>query len=95
MKPDAQLIQLADLFKERNQQYGNSYKETGKVFEALFPNGIKIDGELDFNRFCILVQIVGKLNRYCNNFAMPLSSDHLKDISVYATMLLELDGGKG
>jgi hypothetical protein len=92
MRPSEQLAKLASLYEERNKQYGNSYKEAGAVLTALFPNGVKLHSHSDMDRFCIIVHMITKLMRYSNNFYTPENPDHLKDISVYATMLLELDG---
>jgi hypothetical protein len=94
MKPAEQLIELAKLYEERNKEYGDSYKEAGAILQALFPNGIELETKHRFNKFCIIVHIVTKLSRYCNNFYIEASPDHLEDIAVYATMLLELDGEK-
>ena len=94
MKPDKALAELATLFQFKNSLYGDSYKQAGYLIHALFPGGIKLAAPGDFNRFCILVHIVTKLHRYCNNFDNTTEPDHMKDISVYATMLLELDSEK-
>lgn len=94
MRPSEELVQLAKLYEERNKAYGDSYKEAGAVLGSLFPNGVTLSEHIDFNRFCIIVHIITKLSRYCNNFQHPNHNDHLKDIAVYATMLLELDGVK-
>lgn len=85
----------ANLFEARNEEYGNSYKDFGKVMAALFDEksagGILLKGERDHARWGILIQIVGKLHRYANNFAGGGHADSLDDISVYAMMLKELD----
>jgi|SRR6516162_9307468 len=91
MRPSEMLCNLGNLYEVRNKAYGDSYKEAGAVLAALFPNGLGIQTAEDFNRFCLLVHIITKLSRYCNNFINPTSSDHMKDIAVYATMQLELD----
>jgi hypothetical protein len=94
MTPSDQLVELANLYDKRNQEYGPNYKEAGPVLEALFTKGVELDTPLNFNRFCIIVHIITKLMRYCNNFYTPENSDHLKDMAVYATILLELDEEK-
>jgi|SRR5215472_4038468 len=94
MRPSETLRELAGLYEERNKQYGDSYKEAGAVFAALFPNGVTLESIKDFNRFAVLMHIVNKLKRYCNNWdKQRIDPDHTKDISVYATMLNELDDG--
>ena len=91
MKPNEQLMELAKLFEERNKEYGSSYKDAGAILQSLFPEGVSLQTYGDFNRFCILVHIITKISRYCNNFNKRSNNDHLKDLAVYATMLLELD----
>jgi hypothetical protein len=91
MKPDETLKQLAGLYQFKNSVYGDSYKQAGYMLHELFPKGITLDKPEAFNRFCIIVHIITKLHRYCNNFDNADEPDHMKDISVYATMLLELD----
>lgn len=81
---------------ERNGSYGESsyggcYKQHGPVMERLFPEGIELSGSNDLSRYAILDTIVGKLIRYANNFHNGGHDDSLKDISVYANMLRELD----
>jgi len=91
MKPDQALHELATLYKLKNSLYGDSYKQAGNLLSSLFPTGIDLRSPEEYNRFCILVHIVTKLSRYCNNFDNANEPDHMKDISVYASMLLELD----
>src|SRR6188472_2513279 len=89
MKPDQALHELATLYKLKNSLYGDSYKQTGHLLQALFPDGILLKTPEDHNRFAILVIMMSKFNRYCNNFDNVNEPDHMKDISVYASMLLE------
>jgi len=91
LKPDQALHKLALLYQLKNSLYGDSYKQAGKILAAIFDDGIEIESEKDFNRFCIYVHIITKLLRYSNNFFKEPDPDHMKDIAVYATMLLELD----
>lgn len=83
----------ATLYEDRNALYGNNYKTFGKAMTALFPNGLKYSllKEADWNRLGVLVQIVGKLTRYCANFNSGGHEDSLEDLAVYAMMLRELD----
>jgi len=95
LKPDQALHELATLYQFKNSLYGDSYKQTGYLLHALFPNGITLETPDDHNRFAILVIMMSKFNRYCNNFNKHIDPDHMKDISVYASMLLELDWTDG
>jgi hypothetical protein len=85
------LNQAADLFEQRDKEYGSCYKIFGSWVSNLFPEGITLKTESDYTRFGLLVQIFSKLQRYCNNFNNAGHPDSLKDLSVYATMLLEID----
>jgi len=85
------LESLVKLYEERNKTYGNDYHENGRLMEALFPNGIKLDTPNDFNRYSVLVHIVTKIGRYVRSFENGGHEDSLNDLIVYAAMLLELD----
>lgn len=88
------LQESVDIFRKRNELYGDNYKKFGAVMHALFPNELQRSSEAAvgyWNRLGILVQIVSKLTRYCENFNEGGHDDSLKDLSVYAAMLRELD----
>lgn len=60
--------------------------------KGIFPNGLMLVSEEDFNRFCIFVQVVSKATRYGQNMANRKGhKDSLDDMSVYAAMLREYD----
>lgn len=85
------LRQSAQTYEERNQLYGGNYKRFGPVMALLFPKGIELMSDDDHNRFGVFVQIVSKLTRYAENFRAGGHDDSLLDMTVYATMLRELD----
>lgn len=90
------LRDAAKIYEERNALYGDVYKRFGAVMIALFPDGVyekPEDGHPadQINRYGLLVQIVGKLMRYCSNYGKGGHSDSLTDLAVYAIMLDELD----
>lgn len=85
------LRQSAQTYEERNKLYGDNYKRFGPVMALLFPKGIDLISEDDHNRFGVFVQIVSKLTRYAENFNEGGHDDSLLDMTVYATMLRELD----
>lgn len=77
-------------FKERNAVYGDSYKRHGEVMAVLFPNGLKLLDEEDFNRFGILNMQVSKLIRYTQAWnERHIDSSH--DLGVYCFMQEEFD----
>ena len=87
-----ELRKMADLYALRNEEYGDSYKIFGHLMNAMFPDGLTIKGIRDWNRMGALMQIVGKITRYRAAFqASQRQDDSLRDLAVYATMLLELD----
>jgi hypothetical protein len=87
------LAEAAELYKTKNALYGNSYKKTGMLLKILFPEGIELKTIDDFNRFSIFTLILGKITRYNNHWNDTDVEDTLTDLSVYAMMLNELDGG--
>ena len=90
-KPAEQLRESADLFESKNKEYGNGYKEFGKIMMEFFPDGIEVKNQKDASRFAMLNIIIAKLDRYCKNFHKGGHADSLVDISVYSAMLKELD----
>lgn len=88
------LHEAADTYRQRAEVYGDNYKRFGYVIGALFPDGVthlKKPG-VDWNsRYGLLMQMVSKLTRYCENFNKGGHDDSLQDLAVYATMLRELD----
>jgi len=85
------LRQAAQLFEERNAQYGDAYIVVGKVLHELFPKGIALNSPEDHARMHLLGWTVGKLTRYAANFSKGGHEDSLKDASVYTAMLRNLD----
>jgi len=84
----------ADTYEERAKMYGNDYKEWGKLMMALFPKGITLDNEGDFNRFNILTRVLGKMTRYAAMMHMGGHQDSAHDSMVYSAMLEELTDEK-
>ena len=87
----SQLEKSAKIFRERGVVYGEAYKQHGSVMETLFPDGIELSSAHDMNRFAILSTIVAKIERYSHNFFSGGHEDSMTDISVYASMLNEID----
>lgn len=92
MRADDRLIKLADLYKQRNALYGDNYKRFGKILFQMFPNGLTLKLEEDFNRIALFVQIVHKVTRYAQQLEEGGHEDSLDDMAVYAQMLAEYDG---
>jgi len=79
-----------ETFKQRGSQYGSSYVQYGQIMKVLFPNGVDLKTEDDFNRMGILNMIVSKLIRYGNMWEKP-HKDSIHDLGVYAFMLEGID----
>ena len=77
-------------FEERASVYGDSYTRHGEVMAALFPDGVHLSTQDDYNRFGILNMQVSKLIRYTQSWNdRHIDSSH--DMGVYCFMQEELD----
>lgn len=85
LRADEVLIQMAETFRSRNSEYGDNWITVGKVFVALFPEGLELKTDTDWIAFHWLSWIVGKLTRFTNSNMQSLDSLH--DIVVYGAML--------
>jgi 2-iminoacetate synthase ThiH len=87
-----QLEEKAALYRQRNSQYGDSYKRIGRVLAAYFgEEGVVLKTPKDFGRFVHFMQIAGRVGRYATQFAKGGHVDSMDDIAVYAMILKELD----
>ena len=93
MSPEQILADAAELYSRRNADYGASYKTFGRIVDAIFPDGLPASTQDDYNRLAIFLTMLGKMHRYALNFKTG-HKDSMRDVSVYAAMLLELDGEK-
>jgi hypothetical protein len=88
--PD-RLVVLGRLYKQRNALYGDNYKHFGHVMVGMFPQGVTLETEEEFNRFTLLINIVHKATRYARGLKAGGHIDSLDDIAVYAQMAQEFD----
>jgi len=85
------LNEAANTFKERNALYGNNYKDFGAALLACFGGSIpEIKTAEDANRLSLIMNCLGKLGRYCQNFENGGHADSAHDLIVYAAMLEEI-----
>ena len=89
--PD-RLRDAAKLFEERNAAYGGNYTGFPAVLEAMFPEGVTLNGGAELARFAFICQLMMKLTRYGRNVNKGGHDDSLEDMAVYAIMSAELDG---
>lgn len=85
------LEDLGNLYRERNKLYGDNYKHFGKILMGIFPNGIELRTEEQFNRFALFLQVVHKVSRYGKAMPDEGHEDSLDDMAVYSQMLQEWD----
>jgi hypothetical protein len=91
MRADELMEAAVETWRARNAVYGNSYIIHGDIAQALFPNGVVLKTPKDHARFANLTLIIGKLNRYCQNFSSGGHQDSIHDLGVYSFMQEELD----
>lgn len=86
---------MAQTYEERNAVYGDNFKNVGAVMMALFPTGIVLRTEEEFNSWHLFELMVVKLTRFANSRLSHCDSIH--DAAVYAAMvesLLPAEKGK-
>lgn len=84
------LNELQEVFKLRNQQYGDSYLTAGQIMEILFPDGIQVKGAREYNRLMIYIHIITKFTRYAHSLQTTGHMDSAEDMCVYSAMLASL-----
>lgn len=82
------LAEMAETFRERNKVYGDNYKRVGAAMVAMFPQGVHLKTEEDFNRWHLFELMVVKLTRFANTGLVHQDSIH--DAAVYAAMVESL-----
>jgi hypothetical protein len=82
------LAEMADTYRERNKVYGDNYKRVGAVMAAMFPNGVDLFTEEDYNVWHLFELMVVKLTRFANSGLTHEDSIH--DAAVYAAMVESL-----
>lgn len=88
MQPDEILIAMAETYRERSKQYGNNWRKIGAVMVALYPTGLTLETEDDFNKFHLFLLSMVKLTRLSESGLSHQDSAH--DNAVYSAMLESL-----
>ena len=83
--------EAAALHTVRSREYGEAYKDHGKIMMEFFPDGITLDSPSDFARFSLFNMIISKMHRYSKSFHSGGHQDSIRDAGVYAHMLEEVD----
>lgn len=78
------LAEMAQTYRERNQVYGDNYKNVGRIMAILFPNGAPAE-LLHSDHFHLFELMVVKLTRFAISDLSHQDSIH--DTAVYAAMI--------
>jgi hypothetical protein len=84
------LAEAALTYEKRNVEYANSYRKFGAVAAALFPEGLRVRTEEEWNRLGVFMWALSKMHRYAGRFADGGHADSALDLATYAAMLREL-----
>jgi len=80
-----------DRYHAKGREYGHTYKDFGPLMTVLFPDGLEINTEEDWNKLGALSMVCHKLLRYANLFHEDERSiQELDDMGVYTFILEEL-----
>ncbi len=91
MKADEILNSTAHLFRKKREEYGNNYLVIGKIMSAMFPEGLTVKSEEEWNRLHLVLLSIVKISRYSFNYQKGGHNDSLLDLLVYVAMLSEMD----
>ena len=80
-----------EIFKDRNETYGDSGARHGNVMSCLFPDGVTLKTPEDFRRYTYISGVIGKLNRYVQSFQTGGHRDSAIDPINMLAMLLQCD----
>lgn len=83
--PD-RLRAMADLFAQRDREYGNNYLDIGPTLHAMFPEGLLITSADGWQRVFTITMAAMKITRYAKNIDRGGHQDSLDDLSVYMQM---------
>ena len=91
MSPDEYLNSASTMYREKSKVYGNNYKQFGKIMSSMFPDGLTVKSEEEWNRLHLFIMGMVKKTRYANNFVKGGHEDSIIDDIVYLSMLHEID----
>lgn len=90
LSPAERLSQAAELSRERNKTYGNSFASFGPILMH-YLGTMTIGDETTWGRLAVFILMLGKMDRYSRNFTQGGHPDSLNDLSVYAQMQAYVD----
>ena len=95
MEPDQILKEAADVFKEKEKEYGSAYLRHGKIMSEFFPDGIYLNTAEDFLEYNNFEMLVAKLNRIAScMIRKEFHEDSYTDIMVYSSMAISINKKK-
>ena len=78
--------EVGELVTKKNLAYGDSVRNSGKIMQILYPNGISFDR---IPAALVTVRILDKLSRIANDPSFG-GEDPAQDISGYGLLLMDL-----
>ena len=91
MKPDEYLSSAAEMYRYKSTMYGNNYLQFGGIMKSMFPNGLTVKTEDEWNRLHLFIMNMIKTTRYAQNFNNGGHEDSVIDGIVYLAMLHQVD----
>lgn len=85
------LESAGNTFRERNKVYGDNFLRVGNMMAAMFPEGLILKTQQDWNRMHMLLLMVVKQSRYATNWDKGGHKDSIHDATVYGAMLEMID----
>lgn len=85
------LEEAADTFRQRNAVYGDNFLRVGNMMAAMFPDGLTLKTQQEWNRAHMLLMAVVKQSRYATNWGKGGHKDSIHDAAVYCAMLEMID----
>ena len=78
-------VEIGRLVDEKNRAYGDSFNQSGKILEILYPEGVKPD---QYQDMLATTRVIDKLFRIANNKG-AFGENPWKDIAGYALLKAE------
>lgn len=76
--------EIGELLERKQISYGNSFSKACKIFEVLYPNGIKPE---QYTEMLTLIRMIDKLFRIATD-KDQFQEDSFKDLAGYAILML-------
>jgi hypothetical protein len=84
---EEEALRIASILTQKNREYGNSFNETHKILEVLYPNGVKPE---NYHDLLAIVRILDKLFRISRGDQGEESA--WSDLTGYGLLMVTGDG---